>query len=87
MNIVLDPSPVTDSIIVTATRERAPAAAVGASVTVFTASDIERRGSVLISDLVRETPGVTFGGQRCIASHSLAARSWPHRGLIWGSAQ
>ena len=58
LNFVLQPSPVSDSIVVSATRELAPAAAVGASVTVFTASDIERRGSFLISDVVRETPGV-----------------------------
>ena len=59
VNLVLEPSPVSDSIVVSATRESAPMANVGASVTVFTASDIERRGSMLISDLVRQTPGVS----------------------------
>jgi vitamin B12 transporter len=60
VNIVLEPAPVSEAIVVSATREAAPAANVGASVTVFTASDIERRGSILISDLVRETPGVSI---------------------------
>jgi iron complex outermembrane receptor protein/vitamin B12 transporter len=65
-NLVLQPAPVSDSIVVTATREAAPTAQVGASVTVFTAADIARRGSVMLSDLVRETPGVAViqtGGQ------------------------
>lgn len=58
LRVVLEPAPVTDSIVVTPTREAAPAGQIGASVTVFTREDIERRGSILISDLVRETPGV-----------------------------
>jgi outer membrane cobalamin receptor len=58
MNFVLSPAPVSDTVVVTATREAAPAGQVGASVTTFTREEIERRGSILISDLVRETPGV-----------------------------
>lgn len=56
--IALEPAPVSDAIVVTPTREAAPAGQIGASVTTFTREDIERRGSILISDLVRETPGV-----------------------------
>lgn len=57
--IVLDPAPISDSVVVTPTREAAPAGQIGASVTAFTRDDMERRGSLLISDLVRQTPGVT----------------------------
>jgi vitamin B12 transporter len=60
LRVVLDPAPVTDTVVVTATREAAPAGQIGASVTTFTRDDIERRGSMLISDLVRETPGVAI---------------------------
>ncbi len=66
LRLVLEPAPVSDSIIVTATREPAPSASVGASVTTFTASDIARRATMMLSDLIRETPGVAViqtGGQ------------------------
>lgn len=65
-HLVMQPAPVSDAIVVTATREAAPAAQIGASVTVFTADDIARRGSAMLSDLIRETPGVAViqtGGQ------------------------
>ncbi|TAK14175.1 MAG: TonB-dependent receptor [Acidobacteria bacterium] len=58
LTIVLELAPIADLVTVTATREAAPAGQVGASVTVFTADDIARRGTTLVSDLVREAPGV-----------------------------
>ncbi len=51
--------PIADSIVVTPTRAEAPASQLGASVTVFTADDIARRGTTSLADLLRETPGVT----------------------------
>lgn len=56
--LALDVAPIADAIVVSATREAAPASQVGASVTTFSGDDIARRGSVMLSDLVRETPGV-----------------------------
>lgn len=72
--LVLEPAPVSDSIVVTPTREAAPAGQIAASVTTFTQQDIERRGSILISDLLRETPGVAViqnGGAGSVTSFFL----------------
>jgi vitamin B12 transporter len=72
--IVLEPAPVSDSIVVTPMREATPAGQIGASVTTFTREDIDRRGSILISDLVRETPGVAViqtGGAGSVTSFFL----------------
>jgi vitamin B12 transporter len=74
LKIVLAPAPVSDEIVVTGTRGAAPAEAIGASVTTFTREDIERRGSMLISDLVRQTPGVAViqnGGAGSVTSFFL----------------
>jgi vitamin B12 transporter len=55
--IVLTVAPVRESVVVSATRTAAPADQVGASVTTFTAEDLERRRTALASDLLRSTPG------------------------------
>ena len=57
--LVLAPAPVREAVVVSATRDAAPLSQVGSSVTVFTAADIDRRGAVLVADLLRATPGVT----------------------------
>src|SRR5262245_17316498 len=59
LHITLDLAPVQDSVIVTATRTPAPASQAGASATVFTADDIERRQMPLVADLLRLSPGAT----------------------------
>jgi vitamin B12 transporter len=46
-------------IVVTANREARPAATVGQAVTVLDAETITRRQAVVVSDLLRQTPGVT----------------------------
>jgi outer membrane cobalamin receptor len=60
--LTLDLAPIADAIVVTPTREAAPAGQSGASVTVFTADDIERRGHPSVADLLRETNGVAVVG-------------------------
>ncbi|HUF47254.1 MAG TPA: TonB-dependent receptor [Vicinamibacterales bacterium] len=57
VRVVLSPAPVTESIVVSATRGEAPTGQVGASTTVFDRQAIERRGSPLVSQLLRSTPG------------------------------
>ena len=55
----------------TATRTEAPASQVGASATVFTAEDLERRQMPLVADLVGTTPGamvVRSGGPGALTS-------------------
>ena len=56
--LTLDVAPITDLIVVTPTRTDAPAGQLGASLTVFTADDIARRGTASLAELLRETPGV-----------------------------
>ena len=55
--IVLDVAPIEETVVVTATRTDAPAGQVGASVTVFTAEDIERRQRPPVAELLRSSPG------------------------------
>jgi outer membrane cobalamin receptor len=57
VRIVLSVAPIEETLVVTATRTTAPADQVGASVTTFTAEDIERRQTPLIADVLRATPG------------------------------
>lgn len=74
LHFVLEPAPISDTVVVTPTREAAPAGQIAASVTTFTREDIERRGSMLISDLVRQTPGVAViqtGGAGSVTSFFL----------------
>jgi vitamin B12 transporter len=57
LRIVLAVAPVQESLIVTATRTEAPTSQVGASATVFTEADLERRQTPLVADLLMSTPG------------------------------
>ena len=60
IRFVLRVAPVQEDVVVTATRTAAPSGQVGASVTTFTAEDLERRGTPLVSDLLRTAPGSTI---------------------------
>jgi vitamin B12 transporter len=55
--IALVVAPVRETVIVSATRTDAPTSQVGASTTVFTASDLERLQKPLLADLLVSTPG------------------------------
>lgn len=69
--LILAPAPVRESIVVTATRDAAPTSQIGASVTVFDAAAIERRGDALVGDILRQAPGATVvqnGGQGNVTS-------------------
>jgi outer membrane cobalamin receptor len=57
LRVVLTVAPIQETTIVTATRTEAPTSQVGASATVFTAEDLERRQKPLLADLLTETPG------------------------------
>jgi vitamin B12 transporter len=57
LRIVLAVAPVTETVVVSATRTEAPAGQVGASVTAFTAEQLERRQTPLVAELLRSTPG------------------------------
>jgi len=57
LRVALAVAPIEETVIVTATRTEAPTAQVGASVTVFTSDDLERRRVPLVADLLRSTPG------------------------------
>src|SRR5437762_9583234 len=58
LRLTLAVAPIQETVVVTATRTEAPAGQVGASVTAFTAEDLERRRVPLVADLLRATPGV-----------------------------
>src|SRR5437762_3746326 len=58
LRLTLAVAPIQETVVVTATRTEAPAGQVGASVTTFTADDLERRRVPLVADLLRATPGV-----------------------------
>jgi outer membrane cobalamin receptor len=57
IRLVLRVAPVQEDVVVTATRTAAPSDQVGASVTTFTAEDLGRRDTPLLSDLLRSSPG------------------------------
>jgi vitamin B12 transporter len=57
LRLELEVGPIRESVLVTATRTEAPASQVGASATVFTAEDLERRQVPFVADLVGSTPG------------------------------
>jgi len=59
VKITLALAPVTESIVVSATRTEAPASQVASAVTVFDAAEIERRQEPQLADLLRQSPGVT----------------------------
>ncbi|HEX3704047.1 MAG TPA: TonB-dependent receptor [Vicinamibacterales bacterium] len=58
VRIVLHVAPIQETVVVSATRTAVPADQVGASVTAFTAADLDRRRTPLVADLLRSTPGV-----------------------------
>jgi vitamin B12 transporter len=67
----LAPAPVRESVVVSATRDAAPTSQLGASVTVFDAGAIARRGDWLVGDVLRQAPGavvVQSGGQGNVTS-------------------
>ncbi|MGE0448355.1 MAG: TonB-dependent receptor [Vicinamibacterales bacterium] len=55
--IALPVAPIQETVVVTATRTEAPASQVGAATTAFTAEEIARRQTPLVSELVRSSPG------------------------------
>jgi vitamin B12 transporter len=58
LRVVLAVAPVHETVVVSATRTEAPADQVGASITTFTADDLERKQIPLVADLLRASPGV-----------------------------
>lgn len=71
VRLTLALAPVQESVVVTATRGEVPTSQVGASVTVFDAAAIERRGDALVGDVLRQAPGVTVvqnGGKGNVTS-------------------
>jgi len=57
IRLVLRVAPIEETTVVSATRTEAPTSQVGASATVFTAQDLERRRLPLLADLLAGTPG------------------------------
>jgi outer membrane cobalamin receptor len=57
LRIELAIAPLQETVLVSATRTDAPASQVGASATVFTAEDLERRQTPFVADLLATTPG------------------------------
>jgi vitamin B12 transporter len=71
LRVVLQMAPIQETVVVSATRTEAPAGQVGASVSVFTAEDLEQRRAPLVADLLRSTPGamvVRAGGVGTVTS-------------------
>jgi vitamin B12 transporter len=57
LRVALGVAPVSEAIVVSATRTEAPAGQVAAAITVFDAAEIERKQQPLLADLLREAPG------------------------------
>jgi outer membrane cobalamin receptor len=57
LSLMLRVAPIRETVVVTATRTEAPAGQLGASVTTFTADDLERQHTPLVADLLRASPG------------------------------
>jgi outer membrane cobalamin receptor len=71
LRVELSIAPVQERVLVTATRTDAPQSQVGASATVFTAEDLERRQMPFVADLVTTTPGamvIRSGGPGSLTS-------------------
>ena len=64
MRLTLAVAPVSEAIVVSATRTEAPAGQVAASVTVFDGAEIERKQQPLLADLLRDAPGTTDRAHR-----------------------
>lgn len=58
IDVTLALAPVRETIAVSATRTEAPVSQLGSSVTVFDASDLDRRQLPLVADLLTASPGV-----------------------------
>jgi vitamin B12 transporter len=58
LRVVLPLAPVHETVVVSATRTEAPADQVGASISAWTAGDIEDRQAPFVADLLRTAPGV-----------------------------
>jgi outer membrane cobalamin receptor len=59
VTLTLGVAPVRESVLVSATRGDAPSSQVGASTTVISGDEIERRGVPVAGELLRSVPGVT----------------------------
>jgi vitamin B12 transporter len=57
LRIVLAVAPVTETVVVSATRTEVPASQTGASVSTFIEEELARRQTPLVADLLRSTPG------------------------------
>jgi vitamin B12 transporter len=57
LRVVLTEAAIGEYVVVSATRTEAPLGQVGASATVFTAEDLERKQLPLVADLLRQTQG------------------------------
>jgi vitamin B12 transporter len=71
LRIVLTSAAIGEYVVVSATRTEAPLGQVGASATVFTADDLERKQLPLVADLLRQTTGATVirnGGPGSVTS-------------------
>jgi outer membrane cobalamin receptor len=71
VRVALAVAPIQETVIVSATRTEAPTTQAGASATVFTAEDLERRQTPLLADLLTSTPGamvVRSGGRGALTS-------------------
>jgi vitamin B12 transporter len=62
LRLTLDVAPVTEHVVVSATRTSAPASQIASDVTVFDRADLERRQHPLLGDLLRAAPGTTVVG-------------------------
>lgn len=60
VQLTLGVAPLSESIVVSATRSEAPSSQIAASVTVFSAEDIDRRQTPPLADLLVTAPGVTL---------------------------
>jgi outer membrane cobalamin receptor len=57
VRLTLEVAPVSEAIVVSATRTEAPAGQVASAVTVFDAADIARKQEPMLADLLRDAPG------------------------------
>jgi outer membrane cobalamin receptor len=71
LRVTLIIAPIQETVMVSATRTDAPTSQIGASASVFTAEDLERRQTAFVSDLLATTPGamiVRSGGPGALTS-------------------
>ncbi len=59
VTLALSVAPIAEHVVVSATRTEAPSGQVGAALTVFDGTEIERRQQPLLADLLRDAPGTT----------------------------